>query len=74
MQMCIRDSSMMEISKLALTKKIRNVLMISNSSDNAERLLLPFMANFEENQRIIQDYGQQKKPGDVYKRQHSNHP
>ena len=55
--------SMMEISKLALTKKIRNVLLISNSADNAERLLLPFMANFEENQRIIQDYGQQKKPG-----------
>ena len=44
--------SMMEISKLALTKKIRNVLLISNSADNAERLLLPFMANFEENQRI----------------------
>ena len=43
--------SMMEISKLALTKKIRNVLLISNSADNAERLLLPFMANFEENQR-----------------------
>ena len=36
---------MMEISKLALTKKIRNVLLISNSADNAERLLLPFMAN-----------------------------
>ena len=55
--------SMMEISKLALTKKVRNVLLISNSADNAERLLLPFMANFEENQRIIQDYGSQKKPG-----------
>ena len=55
--------SMMEISKLALTKKIRNVLLISNSQDNAQRLLLPFMANFEENQRIIQDYGTQKKPG-----------
>ena len=27
--------SMMEISKLALTKKIRNVLLISNSADNA---------------------------------------
>ena len=29
--------SMMEISKLALTKKIRNVLLISNSAENAER-------------------------------------
>ena len=36
--------SMMEIIKLALTRKIRNVLLISNSADNAERLLLPFMA------------------------------
>lgn len=54
---------MMEIIKLALTRKIRNVLLISNSADNAERLLLPFMANLEENQRIIQDYGAQKKPG-----------
>ena len=44
-------------------KKVRNVLLISNSADNAERLLLPFMANFEENQRIIRDYGSQKKPG-----------
>ena len=47
--------SMMEIIKLALTRKIRNVLLISNSADNAERLLLPFMANLEANQRIIQD-------------------
>ena len=45
--------SMMEISKLAITRKVRNVLLISNSQDNAQRLLLPFMANFEENQRII---------------------
>lgn len=55
--------SMMEITKLALTRKVHNVLLISNSADNAERLLLPFMANLEENQRIIQDYGIQVKPG-----------
>lgn len=55
--------SMMEVIKLALTRKIRNVLLVSNSADNAERLLLPFMANFEENQRIIQDYGLQQKLG-----------
>jgi hypothetical protein len=56
--------SMMEITKLALTGHIRNVLLISNSADNAERLLLPFMANMEENKRIVQDYGAQKKLGD----------
>lgn len=55
--------AMMEITKLALTDKIRNMLLISNSADNAERLLAPFMANFEYNQRIIQDYGSQKKSG-----------
>ncbi len=55
--------AMMEIIKLALTRQVRNVLLISNSQDNAGRLLLPFMANMEENQRIIQDYGTQKKPG-----------
>ena len=55
--------SMMEISKLALTSKIRNVLLISNSYDNAVRLLIPFMGNFEANERIIQDYGQQKTLG-----------
>lgn len=52
--------AMMEIIKLALTRQVRNVLLISNSQDNAGRLLLPFMANMEENQRIIQDYGTQK--------------
>lgn len=55
--------AMMEIIKLALTGKCRNVLLISNSADNAERLLLPFMLNFEENQRILQDYGTQKVLG-----------
>ena len=51
--------AMMEIGKLALMGKIKNVLLISNSADNAERLLLPFMVNFAENRRIIQDYGKQ---------------
>ncbi|WP_425884418.1 hypothetical protein ACPYIV_18065 [Parabacteroides sp. ASD2025] len=55
--------AMMEIIKLALTRRVRNVLLISNSQDNAQRLLLPFMANMEENQRIIQDYGTQKRLG-----------
>ena len=55
--------SMMEICRLALTGQVRNVLLVSNSLDNAVRLLMPFMANMEENRRIIQDYGPQKKPG-----------
>lgn len=55
--------AMMEVTKLALTGKIKNLLLISNSQDNAERLLMPFMINMESNQRIINDYGIQEKPG-----------
>lgn len=55
--------SMMEVLKLALTGKARNILVISNSGDNAERLLMPFMINLESNRRIINDYGVQQKPG-----------
>ena len=38
----------------------RYVLLISNSLDNACRLLMPYKANLECNQRIIQDYGEQQ--------------
>ncbi len=55
--------SMMEVTYLSLLGEIRNVLLISNSGDNAERLLLPFMIEFESNQRIRHDYGLQEKPG-----------
>lgn len=55
--------SMFEIIYLALTGRVKNVLLISNSYDNAERLLLPFMLNFEKNLRIISDYGVQVTPG-----------
>jgi len=37
----------------------RYVLLISNSLDNAMRLLMPFRANLEANARLIQDYGPQ---------------
>lgn len=55
--------SMMEVIKLALTGKIKNVLLISNSQENAERLLMSLMINLESNPRIINDYGTQQKPG-----------
>lgn len=41
----------------------RTVLCISNSHENAERLLNPFKANLESNQRLINDYGEQKNTG-----------
>jgi hypothetical protein len=55
--------SMMEVVKLALTGQIRNVLLISNSYENAVRLLMPIMITLEDSPRIINDYGIQQKPG-----------
>ena len=55
--------SMMEVCYLALTGEIHNVLLVSNSKDNAEMLLLPFKAFFEANKRVEQDYGTQQQLG-----------
>lgn len=55
--------TMMEVIKLCLTVGNRNVLLVSNSYDNAERLLEPYKITFEKNNRIIQDYGIQQKIG-----------
>lgn len=49
-------------SEVVKSKK-RCVLLISNSLDNATRLLMPYKANLEYNQRIIQDYGIQQDAG-----------
>ena len=43
--------------------KKRYVLLISNSLDNATRLLTPYKVNLQFNKRIIQDYGMQKNAG-----------
>ncbi len=55
--------TMMEVLKLTLTGKKSNILLVSNSADNAERLLLPYKANLERNNRLINDYGTQKRIG-----------
>ena len=55
--------TMMEVLKLALTGKKKNVLLTSNSYDNAVRLLLPYKGILERNNRIINDYGVQKRNG-----------
>lgn len=49
----------MEVLKLVVTGKKKNLLMISNSWDNACRLLEPYRAELDSNQRIINDYGKQ---------------
>lgn len=55
--------SMFEVLYLALTGEIHNMLLVSNSSDNACRLLLPFQIQLEKNLRIINDYGEQQNIG-----------
>lgn len=55
--------SMMEVTYLALNGQIKNVLIVSNSNDNAERLLTPFRLQLEKNIRIKNDYGDQVVPG-----------
>ena len=48
---------------LTLTGQKRNVILTSNSFDNAVRLLDPYRANLEANGRIIAYYGQQQSVG-----------
>ncbi len=55
--------TMMEVMYLAVTGKRRNILMVSNTQDNAERLLLPYKVQFEANNRIKNDYGDQQSLG-----------
>ncbi len=56
--------AMMEIIKLALTGHKKFVLLISSSQDKATLLLKPFQINFENNPRIINDYGTQRTFGE----------
>lgn len=55
--------TMMEDFYLSMTGKKRSFLMVSNSNDNAVRLLKPYKINLEKNQRIINDYGKQQSYG-----------
>lgn len=55
--------SMMEFCYLAMIGRQKNVILASNTGENAERLLLPFKSFFESNPRLINDYGKQQKIG-----------
>ena len=55
--------TMMEALYLSFTRKKKVWLMISNTEDNAKRLLLPYKNILESNNRIINDYGVQKQVG-----------
>jgi len=49
--------------KMFVQKFPVNMLLLSKSADNAQRLLDPYQANLEANNRIINDYGVQERPG-----------
>jgi len=51
---------MMIILYLVLTGKKKNIILVSDSKDNAVRLLNPYRANLEANQRIKFYYGDQQ--------------
>lgn len=48
--------------KFALKWQV-NMLLVSKSQENAERLLDPYRANLEANPRLINDYGTQQRTG-----------
>jgi hypothetical protein len=55
---------MFEVLYKKFAQKFRvNALLISKSESNAIRLLAPYRANLEANQRLINDYGEQVKVG-----------
>jgi hypothetical protein len=55
--------TMMETTKLGLTKKKKLGLLVSSSADKAILLLKPYKINFESNPRLINDYGEQVTHG-----------
>lgn len=55
--------TMMETMKRMLTGRNQNLLLVSDSLQNAMRLLLPYKVNLESNNRIIHDYGPQQSLG-----------
>lgn len=55
--------TMMEILYLAMLGKKKNILLISKTADDAIRLLKPYMAELEGNNRLINDYGEQRSYG-----------
>ncbi|MCW0518306.1 hypothetical protein [Riemerella anatipestifer] len=55
--------AMMEFTYLALTGKKKFIIIASATNESAVRLLKPFKSAFENNSRIIHDYGVQQNHG-----------
>jgi len=52
--------TMMEVLYLTMTKKKKTVILVSATYDDAERLLKPYKTILEINNRLLNDYGEQK--------------
>lgn len=52
--------TMMEVLKLTMTGKKKTVILVSATYDDAERLLKPYKTILEINNRLLNDYGDQK--------------
>jgi hypothetical protein len=55
--------TMMEVLYLVFVKGKRNIILTSCTEKKAIKLLRPYKANMEANQRLIQDYGEQESIG-----------
>lgn len=55
--------TMMTVLYLAMTGRKKNIILTSNSKENAVRLLDPYRANLEANGRLIAYYGEQQSLG-----------
>lgn len=55
--------TMFEVLYLVLLGKKSNVLLVSNTFSDAQRLLLPYKSILEVNDRVINDYGKQESIG-----------
>lgn len=61
--------TMMETIYQAMTGLKKSILLISSSETAAINLLKPYKLNFENNQRLINDYGKQENFGDWSEKQ-----
>jgi len=52
--------TMFDVIYLVVSGKKKNIILVSNSEDNAERLITPYRLILESNQRLINDFGIQK--------------
>lgn len=56
-------TTMFDVMYLVLTGQLKNICMTSSTYDAAETFLTKYQCQFDSNQRIIEYYGKQERPG-----------